>query len=76
MPAILHLASLTFKSDTSQNLSKALITSITGSWSFRKNVVSSAPAEHKNILSKILIPLIFLFYLMKIKVISGTIINK
>ena len=52
------------------------ITSITESSLLRKNVVSSAWTEYKIILSKILIPLIFLFSLMKVKAISRTRINK
>ena len=60
MPVISHLASFGFKPETSENLWKAFIASITESSSIRKNVVSSVYAEYKNILSKILIPLIFL----------------
>ena len=42
MSAISHLASLGFKSETSENLSKAFTTSITESLSLKKIVVSSA----------------------------------
>ena len=42
MPAISHLASLGFKPETSENLSKAFITSITESSSLKKIVASSA----------------------------------
>ena len=65
MPAISHLASLGFKPETSENLSKAFITSIKESSSLRKDFLSSAKAEYKNILSKIFLLLIFLFSLMK-----------
>ena len=42
MPAILHLALLGFKPETSENLWKTFITSITESSLPRENVVSSA----------------------------------
>ena len=64
MPAISHFALLSFKRESSENLSKAFIISITESSSFTENVVSSAQAEYGNILLKILMPLIFLFSLM------------
>ena len=75
MPAISHLASLGFNTGLSENLSKAFITSITESSPLRKNVVLMASAEYKNMLTKVLIPLIFLFSVMKIKAILITRIN-
>ena len=42
MPAISRLASLGFKPETSENLLKAFIASVTESLLLRKNVVSSA----------------------------------
>ena len=61
MLASSHFGLLGFKPERSKNLSKALIISITESLSDTQNVVSSALAESKNTLFKILMSLIFLF---------------
>ena len=64
MLAILHFTLLGFRPETQENLSKAFTTSITESLSPTKNVLSSALAECNNILLKLLMLSILLFYLI------------
>ena len=60
-PAILHLLLFGLSPDYVEEMSKVFINFITDFSSLRKKVVSSAYAAYRNVFSKILRPLIFLF---------------
>ena len=75
-PAILHLILLGLSPENVEKISKVFINSITGFSSLRKNVVWSAYAVYRNILSKILRPLIFSFWIINKNAISKTSVNQ
>ena len=76
-PAISQLLLFRLSPENVERISKVFINSIIDFSSLRKNLVLSTYAVHRNVFfSKILRPLIFLFFMINKNAISKTIVNK